>query len=232
MMSTKTSINLPDILLIGATGRTGRLVLESALSRGHRVVALIRSSSSLSPQFNLTISRGSPLEPAAIITALSHTTGPVVIISTLGQTRTSGNPFAAATSPPLFMSHSASAVIQAAKAPGSRVQKLILMSMFGTGSSFANLNFLMRATMLYSNMKQSLDDQNAVDEIVKNSGLAFVIPRPAMLKGEVALPVKSLGDAGEKAGFMPSVSAHSCAEFMLDAAVSRDWDGKTPVLSN
>lgn len=106
------------------------------------------------------------------------------------------------------------------------------MSMFGTGSSFANLNFLMRATMLYSNMKQSLDDQNAVDEIVKDSGLTFVMPRPAMLKGEGALPVKSLGDAGEMAGFMPSVSAQSCAEFMLDAAVSAEWDGRTPVLSN
>ncbi|KAH0269571.1 NAD-dependent epimerase/dehydratase-like protein, partial [Aureobasidium melanogenum] len=231
-MSTKTSINLPDILLIGATGRTGRLVLDSALKRGHKVVALIRPSSSLPPQANLTVSEGSPLESAAITTALSKTTGPVVIISTLGQTRTSGNPFAATTSPPLFMSHSASAVVGAAKAPGSRVQKLVLMSMFGTGSSFTNLNCLMRATMLYSNMKQSLDDQNAVDEIVKQSDLTFVIPRPAMLKGEVALPVKSLGDAGEEAGFMPSVSAHSCAEFMLDAAVSGEWDGKTPVLSN
>ncbi|KAG9849596.1 NAD-dependent epimerase/dehydratase-like protein, partial [Aureobasidium melanogenum] len=231
-MSNKTSTNLPDILLIGATGRTGRLVLDSALKRGHKVVALIRPSSSLSPQANLTISRGSPLEPAAITTALSHTTGSVVIISTLGQTRKSGNPFAATTSPPLLMSHSASAVVQAAKAPGSRVQKFILMSMFGTGSSFDNLNCLMRATMLYSNMKQSLDDQNAVDHIVKNSGLTFVMPRPAMLKGEVALPVKSLGDAGEKAGFMPSVSAQSCAEFMLDAAVSAEWDGRTPVLSN
>jgi hypothetical protein len=81
-------------------------------------------------------------------------------------------------------------------------------------------------------MKQSLDDQNAVDQIVKNSGLTFVMPRPAMLKGEVALPVKSLGDAGEKAGFMPSVSARSCAGFMLDAAVSGEWDGRTPILSN
>lgn len=86
--------------------------------------------------------------------------------------------------------------------------------------------------MRYSNMKQTLDDQDVVDEIVKTSGLAFVMPRPAMLKGEVALPVKSLGDAGEKAGFMPSVSPQSCAEFMLDAAVSDEWDGTTPVLSN
>lgn len=86
--------------------------------------------------------------------------------------------------------------------------------------------------MLYSNMKQTLEDQNAVDHIVKQSGLNFVMPRPAMLKGDVALPVKMLGDAGEKAGFMPSVSAQSVAEFILDAAVSDQWDGTTSVLSN
>ncbi|CAD0083757.1 unnamed protein product [Aureobasidium vineae] len=231
-MSTFAPTNLPDILLIGATGRTGRLVLASALKRGHKVVALIRPSSYLSPQPNLTIFEGSPLDSAAITTALSLTSGPVVVISTLGQTRTSGNPFAATTSPRLFMSDSATAVVSAAKAFGPKVQKLVLMSMFGTGSSFTNLNFLMRATMLYSNMKQTLDDHNAVDGVIKNSGLVFVMPRPAMLKGEVALPVKILGDTGEKAGFMPSVSAQSVAKFMLDAISSEEWDGRTPVLSN
>ncbi|KAI4747797.1 hypothetical protein E4T50_01862 [Aureobasidium sp. EXF-12298] len=231
-MSTKTSTNLPDILIIGATGRTGRLVLESALERGHKVTALIRPTSSLPPQTNLTISKGSPLDAAAIRTALSLTSGSVVIISTLGQTRTSGNPFAATTSPPLFMSQSATAVIEAVKSSDRNVQKVIVMSMFGAGSSFNNLNFLMRPIMLYSNMKQSLEDQNAVDQIVKQSGLNFVMPRPAMLKGDVALPVKIMGDAGEKAGFMPSVSAKSVAEFMLDAAVSDQWDGTTSVLSN
>ena len=224
--------DLPDILLIGATGRTGRLVLSSALSRGHKVTALIRPSSSLPSQPNLTTITGSPLDASAISAALSLTTGPVVIISTLGQTRTSGNPFAAATSPPLFMAQSAAAVVQAVKAADRRVAKVIVMSMFGAGSSFPNLNFLMRATMLYSNMKQTLDDQNEVDRIVKESGLRYVMPRPAMLKGEVALPVKFFGEQGEKAGFMPSASASSVAEHMLDAAVSEEWDNRTFVIAN
>ena len=86
--------------------------------------------------------------------------------------------------------------------------------------------------MLYSNMKQTLEDQNAVDELVKQSGVRFVMPRPAMLKGNVALPVKMLGDAGEKAGFMPSINAQSVAEFMLDAAIKDEWNGTTPVISD
>jgi hypothetical protein len=90
----------------------------------------------------------------------------------------------------------------------------------------------MRAVMQYSNMKQTLEDQNAVDKVIKQSGLNFVMPRPAMLKGDIALPVKTLGDAGEMAGFMPSISPQSVAEFMLDAAVSDQWDGSSSVLSN
>ncbi|TIA07860.1 hypothetical protein D6C80_09551 [Aureobasidium pullulans] len=233
MSTTTNTTSLPDILLIGATGRTGRLVLESALTRGYKVTALIRPSSAVPSHPSLTISKGSPLETGDITTALATINGPVVLISTLGQTRTSGNPFAATTSPPLFMSASATAVAKAVKGqPADKVKKVIIMSMFGTNSSFANLNFLMRATMTYSNMRQTLEDQNAVDKVIKASGMVFVMPRPAMLKGDTALSVKILGDAGEKSRFMPSVSAKSVAEFILDATVSQEWDGRTPVLAN
>ncbi|THX54638.1 hypothetical protein D6D06_05399 [Aureobasidium pullulans] len=230
MSTTTNTTSLPNILLIGATGRTGRLVLESALTRGYKVTALIRPSSALPSHLSLTVSKGSPLETGDITTALATINGPVVLISTLGQTRTSGNPFAATTSPPLFMSASATAVAEAIK--GQPADKVIIMSMFGTNSSFSNLNFLMRATMTYSNMRQTLEDQNAVDKVIKESGMVFVMPRPAMLKGDTALSVKILGDAGEKSGFMPSVSAKSVAEFILDATVSQEWDGRTPVLAN
>ncbi|THW14407.1 hypothetical protein D6D25_07247 [Aureobasidium pullulans] len=202
MLTTTNTTSLPNILLIGATGRTGRLVLESALTRGYKVTALIRPSSALPSHPSLTISKGSPLETGDITTALATINGPVVLISTLGQTRTSGNPFAATTSPPLFMSASATAVAEAVKGqPADKVKK-------------------------------TLEDQNAVDKIIKESGMVFVMPRPAMLKGDTALSVKILGDAGEKSWFMPSVSAKSVAEFILDATVSQEWDGRTPVLAN
>ncbi|KEQ84200.1 hypothetical protein M438DRAFT_397693 [Aureobasidium pullulans EXF-150] len=217
MLTTTNTTSLPNILLIGATGRTGRLVLESALTRGYKVTALIRPSSALPSHPSLTISKGSPLETGDITTALTTINGPVVLISTLGQTRTSGNPFAATTSPPLFMSASATAVAEAIKGqPADKVKKVIIMSI----------------DYDIFDMRQTLEDQNAVDKIIKESGMVFVMPRPAMLKGDTALSVKILGDAGEKSGFMPSVSAKSVAEFILDATVSQEWDGRTPVLAN
>ncbi|KAJ9610234.1 hypothetical protein H2200_005011 [Cladophialophora chaetospira] len=236
-MADKTS--LPQILLIGATGRTGRLVLEEALYRGHLVTILIRKADDTLPQHNnLTISIGDPCVETDVEKALQATkpSVPVTIISTLGQTRKSGNPWAATTSPRRFMEASAKAVLAASQSPSVRgmvkVEKLILMSMFGAGDSFDQLNFLMRWTMNHSNMDVAIEDQNLVDAAVKAGPLPFVLVRPAMLKNGEALPVKVHGNNGEGAGFMPSITVKSVVTFLLDAAVKSEFDGTTPMISN
>ncbi|KAI0484511.1 NAD(P)-binding protein [Xylariaceae sp. FL0804] len=81
-------------LVIGGSGRTGRLVVEEALSRGHTVTALARSPASFpvdeTKRAGLTIVRGTPLSradvaaafdaspPAATATAPASASGPVV----------------------------------------------------------------------------------------------------------------------------------------------------------
>jgi len=217
--------------VLGGSGRTGKLIVEEALERGHQVTALVRKAGSLDARPGLTLVEGTPLERRDVDRAITATKDePSIIISALGQTRTSGNPWAAVTSPPRFMADSINNAIAAANVHS--IHKIIVMNMFGAGSSWQNLNFLMKGTMKWSNMAQTLEDQNLVDEIVKNSGLTFVLARPAMLKGDLPLPIKQYGDEGEGCGFMPSISAKSVAIFLLDAAEQEHWDGKTPVLSN
>lgn len=245
---------LPAILLLGATGRTGRLVLEEALNRGHSVTALVRKQPSNLPEHELlTVVTGDPCKEADVAKALSQMAAksaipvPVVVISTLGQTRRSGNPWAAPTSPPRFMASAMQAVLDASSPSSTHndldcsvpVQKLVVMSMFGAGDSFANLNFLMRWIMRSSNMAQTLEDQNLVDEVVRKKGAAgelalpFVLVRPAMLNCEEdAMPVIVYPSSGQGAGFMPSVSTKSVALFLLDAAVKDDFDGMAPVIAN
>lgn len=84
----------------------------------------------------------------------------------------------------------------------------------------------------YSGLVQTAHDQNALDGIVRASGLVFVMPRPVMLREGVAAEVKVFGEQGEGAGFWPSISVQSVAEFLVDAVVSDEWDGKTPVIAN
>ena len=135
------------------------------------------------------------------------------------------------------MEASAKAVLAASQSPALtesnvQVKKLVLMSMFGAGDSFNQLMFLMRWTMKHSNMDVTLEDQNLVDAVVKAGPLPFVLARPAMLKSGEAAPVKVHGDLGEGAGLMPSISIKSVVGFLLDAAVSDQYDGMTPTISN
>lgn len=117
-----------QILLLGATGRTGTPVLLEALQRGHTITALVRNPAALDALIstlppdqkqNLTLVTGSPLQPSDITKALqqSGTHGHVdVVISTLNARRGSDNPFAAphpTDSPPRMMADSIANVISA-----------------------------------------------------------------------------------------------------------------------
>lgn len=121
--------------------------------------------------------------------------------------------------------------IAVAKEDG-RVEKLVVMSMFGAGESFHKLMFLMRWVMRWSNMDVTVEDHNLVDAVVKGSGLTFVKVRSAMLRGEEILPLRELGDEVERAGWMPSVSRRSVAVMLVDAVEQSNWDGRTPVVAN
>lgn len=112
------------------------------------------------------------------------------------------------------------------------VKKLVIMSAFGVGDSFKGLNFLMRPIIAHTNMSAQFEDHNLVDKETKESGLDWVIVRPAMLKGEEALEVKVLSDTGREGSFMPSISRKSVAGFLVDAVENDTWIGRTPVICN
>ena len=57
-----------NIVLYGATGKSGPSILKELLSRGHKVTAIVRTLSKLEPQPNLTIKQGT-VDSAAEIAA-------------------------------------------------------------------------------------------------------------------------------------------------------------------
>jgi putative NADH-flavin reductase len=69
------------LLIVGATGRTGRLLVEQAIARGHAVTAFVRSPQSLRPRAGLTIAAGNPLSADELAAVLP---GHDVVVSMLG----------------------------------------------------------------------------------------------------------------------------------------------------
>jgi len=155
---------------------------------------------------------------------------PDVVITTLNAPRASDSPFAKPIAPPRFMADAIANICEVMKANG--VTKIIIMSAFGVGDSFQNLNFLMKPIISYTNMAKQFNDHNLVDSEIRKSGLDWTLVRPAMLNGEEALPVKIMESDGKGAGFMPSVSRESVAVFMVQAAETSEWINKSPVIYN
>jgi putative NADH-flavin reductase len=73
-----------NVALIGATGRTGRLVLAELRSRGHTVTVLVRDPNKLpDPDPGVRVVTGSSTDPAALAELLD---GAHAVISALGPT--------------------------------------------------------------------------------------------------------------------------------------------------
>jgi putative NADH-flavin reductase len=214
-------------LLLGATGRTGKHVVSELLSQGHTAVALVRpSSSNLTPHPGLTVITGSPLSKSDIKTALSAAPSltPSAAIFTLNTVRKSESPFAPQLSPPRFLADSCANVCDVLEQAG--IHRIVVMSTAGAGDSWANLPWLTKAFMGWTNIKYALEDHNLVDKelrltkmewtLVRASRLEFDDPKkPADTKKEV----QTLDSKGDGMRMTDSVRVSSVARFLVKVAV-------------
>ena len=222
--------------------------LEINAVSGHTVTALVRNPNSLQSQIGLVVVKGieafskilggitdrlgSPLNQPDVYAAFNSTPNdpPNAVIVTLASVRASDNPFSAVVSPPRMMADSNTNILVAMRAHD--VRKLVIMAALGVGDSFQNLSFPLRWLFRKSNIAASFADHDAVDRIVKQSGIDFVLVRPARLTDGEAEPVKEYGDQGKGIGFMSAISRKSVAQFLVTASEASTWVRKTPVIAN
>ena len=214
------------VLIIGGSGQTGSLVIDEALQRGHTITALVRNPLSLSPQKGLTIVKGTPLEPSDIEKAFTAIQGdlPKAVIVTLASPKEKGT---------RIMADAHENLVVAMKS--HRVSKIATLSSFGTGSSLENLSVVMRLAIPKTGLAHSYADHNLVDEIMKKSGLNYVLLRPSRLTPGEKAPVQFYGNDGKGAGCfagLGGVSRASVAACLVDAVEKNTWNRSTPVISN
>ena len=214
------------VLVIGGSGQTGRLVIDEALQRGHKVTALIRNPSALPAKDGLKIVKGTPLEPSNIESAFNAVQDdlPTAVIVTLSSPKEKGTQ---------VMSDAHENLVAAMKRHGA--SKIATMSSFGVGSSFKNITVIMRWSISNTGLGHSFADHNHVEDILKKSGLNFVLLKPARLTMAKKAPVRFLGDDGKGLGAfagLGGISRASVAACLVDAVEKSTWDRSTPVISN
>ncbi|KAJ5309603.1 uncharacterized protein N7443_002064 [Penicillium atrosanguineum] len=234
-------------LVIGASGRTGKLVVDELLQREHHVTALVRNPAVIEKRDGLSIVKGklphsttskpqSNAYPLGTPTNISDVRKvfqnhvPDVVIVALSAPRASDSPFAAPISPPRLMTDCNTNVVTVMKE--SRVKKIVILQALGVGASWPNMSCILRLLMSKSNMSYQYDDHNETDRAVRTSGVTSVLVRPARLVDTDVMATREWPHDGKGIPLMATASRKSVASFLVDAAAENSWDDSAPIISN
>jgi putative NADH-flavin reductase len=185
------------LFVIGATGRTGREIVEQALARGHDVTAFVRSPGTITLRNErLTVLKGNATDENELSKAMQNHDA---VLSTLGPR----HPF----KPGSLLYDSALATTRAMKRSG--VKRLVILS---AAAHFPGIPNRIVSFVLRNHMR----DSRAMEEIVRNDGVDWTIVRPPRLTQEDYSIYRSREDAAPKMGF--TASRKAVAAFILHAS--------------
>ncbi|WP_128100901.1 NAD(P)-dependent oxidoreductase [Paenibacillus sp. DCT19] len=221
------------IAVIGATGGTGRKVMERALELGHEVVAIARRPEMIPPLEGLTIRQGDVFDESSLVRAIA---GAEVVISCIGppsnvspdaakkflNLRAGMNVMAANFSPGTVMSEGMPNMIAASQRAG--VKRLIMQS----GINLSNGRELSPVHRLAVRMMRrifwkAIEDKSIAEHALIQSELEWVIVRASVLQyAEGTLKYT----AGPLARINPlgALPFADCADCLVRAATSEpEW---------
>jgi putative NADH-flavin reductase len=157
------------VLIIGATGGTGRCLVAQALDRGHEVTALVRDASKLAIEHpRLRIMKGDVLDVASVDAAVR---GQDAVVSALGHKRFLG--------PSSILSEGTRNVIAAMETHG--VGRLVCETSLGIGSTAGRMGLQYTLFVLPVILPFYFYDKTRQERLIAASSLDWVIVRPAAL---------------------------------------------------
>lgn len=205
------------IAIIGATGATGKQVLEGAMARGFKIRVLARTPAKLeSVKDSIEIVKGS-VDDLAVVKQLID--GVDVVLSTLGTSK----------KPNYIVEKGVKVILQAIEASQNK-PRFIHMSAVGLGDSkeqcrkswlwylIVKLTFPLVGSELFADMER------AEELIVRTEVVNYVILRAAILNDKEARGYV-VRRTEEAVGGM-FISRKDIAAFMLDVVKDTTYDGK------
>jgi uncharacterized protein YbjT (DUF2867 family) len=213
------------ILLYGATGRTGGLILDYALAQGYAVTALVRNPAKLTRRSpHLTVVAGSPTNLADVCRALA---GCEAVVSALSALPEADSFSRRKLTPPHTLATTMRHTIAAMQELGLR--RLVTLSSIGVGDSRPYAPWYMRLVIKLTNFKLVFADHAQQEELLRQSGLDWVIARPVALNDKTQLGKLVVQYTQTPAPF--AISRPQLARFMVDSLRGDTYLHKAPLLA-
>jgi putative NADH-flavin reductase len=210
------------IVVLGASGGCGRLLVEQAVERGDSVVAVGRAASDLPERPGVEVRRGD-VGDAAFLTGCFA--GADVVISALGHRLPGLAPWHKPSDPTL-LDRVAAAMVEAAKATG--VQRLMAISAGGVGPSWDAMPGVFQFFIRCSSLRNVYPTLARMEEALLGSGLDVCVARPSGLTdGPVTGDVRIVSTYKGQA----QISRADVAAWMLDQAHEPGFAHRAPLIT-
>ena len=203
-----------DIIIFGASGRTGFELVRQALFQGHRVTAFVRKQGRLQTlnDENLQIIEGDLNDAEQLRVAMR---GKQAVISALGVSRTLHH------DPEVVKG--IAAIVQAMKA--EKINRLIYLSVFLANAKPGQFSFFAEK-ILRRIIHKEVDDHEAKEKMVCGAG-AYTIVRATRLTDHPFTGQYRHGEAIAIRNFLPAVARADVAHFMLQQLGDGTYVNKT-----
>ena len=214
------------VLILGATGRTGRHLVSETLKLGFEINVLVRDKSKL-PAYPPAVSvfEGTAVLKDDLAKAMQ---GCDAILSSLNISRTSDFPWAKLRTPKDFLSASMKNII--ATAGELNIKRIVITTAWGVSETKKDIPFWFRWLIDYSNIRYPYRDHEVQEELLKHSNLDWTAIRPAGLTNSTKIRdvVVSFNNS-PKPGL--AVSRQNVARFMVDCLKNNLYVKQSPVVS-
>ena len=213
------------ILLLGATGRTGKLVLETALKKDYEVNCLARNSQRIDQKPGVNVFEGNPVNSDDLLCAIS---GCDYVINTLNISRKSDFPWAKLRTPENYLSEVMSTLIPIAEK--QNITRIVICSAWGVAETKSDIPWWFKWFIDNSNIGYAYRDHERQEALLMDSNLPWTIARPVGLTNS-----KRKQTIQESFNNQPkpklTVSRQSVASYLVDSLQRAELEGSVVVVS-
>ncbi len=213
------------LLLLGATGRTGKQVLALALAKGYKVTCLVRNPDKVQTSNNVTIIQGDANNMDDLESALQNNDS---VISVLNVARKSDFPWAPLRTPKKYMSEVLSKLVILSNT--YPIHRIVICSAWGVSETKKDIPFWFRWLIDMSNIGVAYKDHERQEEVLESSRWNWSIVRPVGLTNTTKNQtiIESINNE-PKPGL--TIGRRAVAEYLLKCLEKEVLIGKKIVIS-